>query len=54
LLFDKDIRRGRQAIWACHARLVFVTKYRRGVFTNAMLIICEQTMREILLRPSAY
>ena len=41
-----DIRRGRHATWACHAHLVFVTKYRRGVFTDAMLTTCEQTMRE--------
>ena len=25
---------------------MFVTKYRRGVFTDAMLTTCEQTMRE--------
>ena len=26
--------------------MVFVTKYRRGVFTGAMLTTCERTMRE--------
>ena len=41
-----DIRRGRHAVWACHAHLVFVTKYRRGVFTSSMLATCEQIMRE--------
>ena len=30
-----------------HAHLVFVTKYRRKVFTNAMLTYCENTMREV-------
>ena len=28
-----------------HAHLVFVTKYRRPVFTDAMLTYCEHTMR---------
>jgi putative transposase len=27
--------------------LVFVTKYRRGVFDSAMLDACEQTMRDV-------
>ena len=30
-----------------HAHLVFVTKYRRGVFTDAMLTFTERTMREV-------
>jgi putative transposase len=30
-----------------HAHLVFVTKYRRKVFTDAMLTYCETTMREV-------
>ena len=30
-----------------HAHLVFVTKYRRAVFTDAMLTYTEQTMREV-------
>lgn len=30
-----------------HAHLVFVTTYRRTVFTNAMLTYCENTMREV-------
>jgi len=28
-----------------HANLVFVPKYRRPVFTDAMLTFCERTMR---------
>jgi putative transposase len=30
-----------------HAHLVFVTKYRRPVFTDAMLTFCEHTMRGV-------
>lgn len=30
-----------------HAHLVFVPKYRRAVFTDAMLTHTEQTMREV-------
>jgi putative transposase len=30
-----------------HAHLVFVTKYRRQVFTDAMLTYCESTMRAV-------
>ena len=44
---DDPIRRGRHAVWDCHAHLVFVTKYRRGVFTDAILDDCEQIMRDV-------
>ena len=30
-----------------HVHLVFVTRYRRGVLDDAMLIRCEQVMREV-------
>jgi len=40
------IRRGRHAVWDCHAHLVFVTKYRRGALTKAMLATCEETMAD--------
>lgn len=30
-----------------HAHLVFVTKYRRRVFTNAMLTFIEHTLRQV-------
>jgi putative transposase len=33
----KDIRTGRHCVFRMHAHLVFVTKYRRGVFTKAVL-----------------
>lgn len=30
-----------------HVHLVFVTKYRRGVFTDEMLTRCEEIMRKV-------
>ena len=41
------IRRGRHAIWDCHVHLVFVTKYRRGALTDAILADCEKVMRAV-------
>ena len=34
---NNDIRRGRHCVFMMHAHLVFVTKYRRGVFTKEIL-----------------
>lgn len=34
---DNDIRQGRHCVFNLHVHLVFVTKYRRGVFTKAIL-----------------
>ena len=34
---NNDIRRGRHCVFALHVHLVFVTKYRRGVFTQEVL-----------------
>jgi putative transposase len=34
---SNDYRRGRHGVFALHAHLVFVTKYRRKVFTAAIL-----------------
>jgi putative transposase len=34
---DNDYRRGRHCVFALHAHLVFVTKYRRKVFSKDML-----------------
>lgn len=34
---ENDIRRGRHCVFLIHAHLVFVTKYRHGVFTQAIL-----------------
>ncbi|MET7332807.1 IS200/IS605 family transposase [Nonomuraea sp. NPDC005650] len=44
---NPDVRTGRQVVHHLHADLVFVTKYRRGAFTDPMLIRCEQIMREV-------
>lgn len=41
------IRRGRHAIWDLHAHLVFVTKYRRGALSPAVLMDCERIMGEV-------
>ena len=40
-------RRARHSVSLPHAHLVFVTKYRRAVFADAMLTFCEQTMRGV-------
>lgn len=42
-----DIRTGRHAVWDCHAHLVFVTKYRRGALTEAILVDCEKIMTKV-------
>ncbi len=34
---SNDIRTGRHCVFNLHVHLVFVTKYRRGVFTKAIL-----------------
>ena len=34
---SKDLRTGRTCVFLMHVHLVFVTKYRRGVFTKAAL-----------------
>jgi len=40
-------RRARHSVSLLHDHLVFVTKYRRAAFTDAMLTFCEQTMRAV-------
>ena len=37
MLKSTDLRRGRTCIFALHVHLVFVTKYRRNVFTKVIL-----------------
>ncbi|TQJ92912.1 IS200/IS605 family transposase [Streptomyces sp. SLBN-31] len=44
---NPEIRTGRHVIYNLHAHLVFVTKYRRGVFDDTMLKRCEEIMREV-------
>ncbi|MDR0478317.1 MAG: IS200/IS605 family transposase [Burkholderiaceae bacterium] len=34
---DNELRHGRHCVFLMHVHLVFVTKYRRGVFTKAIL-----------------
>jgi putative transposase len=38
---NEDIRRGRSCVFALHVHLVFVTKYRRKVFTSEHLTYLE-------------
>jgi putative transposase len=40
-------RRAPHSVSLLHAHLVFVTKYRRPVFTGETLIFCENTMRTV-------
>jgi putative transposase len=40
-------RRARHSVSLLHAHLVFVTKYRRPVFTDAMLTFTEHTLRGV-------
>jgi putative transposase len=42
-----DVRRGRSVVHTLHAHLVFVTKYRRGAFTDEILTRCEKIMCEV-------
>jgi putative transposase len=35
---NNDIRHGRSCVFLMHVHLIFVTKYRRGVFTKEILI----------------
>ncbi|MFG2673876.1 MULTISPECIES: IS200/IS605 family transposase [unclassified Streptomyces] len=44
---DPDVRRGNHVVFNLHVHLVFVTKYRRGVFNDDMLTRCEEIMRDV-------
>ncbi|MCK9930827.1 IS200/IS605 family transposase [Frankia sp. Mgl5] len=44
---DDGYRRGRHVVSALHVHLVFVTKYRRGVFNAEMIERCAQIMRDV-------
>ncbi|TMR98333.1 IS200/IS605 family transposase [Nonomuraea basaltis] len=44
---ELEYRRGRHVVSALHVHLVFVTKYRRNVFDDAMLRRCEEIMIEV-------
>lgn len=43
----KDIRTGRHCVFNLHVHLVFVTKYRRGVFTSAILENLKSIFSEV-------
>lgn len=44
---DREIRKGRHCVHELSAHLVFVTKYRRNVFTEPMLTRCEEILRDV-------
>ena len=44
---DRDVRTGRHCVFALHAHLVFVTKYRHPVFTAIHLDRMEAIMRAV-------
>ena len=44
---SNDIRTGRHCVFNLHVHLVFVTKYRRGVFTNAILADMRLVMASV-------
>jgi REP-associated tyrosine transposase len=43
----EDIRTGRHCVFALHAHLVFVTKFRHEVFTGTHLSRMEEIMRDV-------
>ena len=47
---NPDIRRGRSVVYTLHAHLVFTPKYRRAVFTDTILVRCEEIMRDVCAR----
>lgn len=47
MAIDTDIRTGRHCVFALHAHLVFVTKYRKRVFTSAALDILKEVMQKV-------
>lgn len=42
-----DLRRGRSCVFLLHVHLVFVTKYRRGVFTKASLADLREIFQSV-------
>ena len=45
-----ELRRGRTCVFMMHVHLVFVTKYRRKIFTNEILADLKQVFSNICLR----
>jgi putative transposase len=44
---ENEIRTGRHCVFSIHAHLVFVTKYRKRVFTSASLDILKEVMQKV-------
>ena len=44
---SNQIRTGRHCVFALHAHLVFVTKYRKRVFTSEALDILKEVMQKV-------
>ncbi|WP_328541270.1 MULTISPECIES: IS200/IS605 family transposase [unclassified Streptomyces] len=44
---NPDVRTGRHVVYNLHVHLVFVTKYRRKAFTDAMLTRTEEIMHDV-------
>lgn len=44
---NQDIRHGRHCVFILHIHLVFVTKYRRDVFTKAILDDLKETFASV-------
>ncbi|WP_406357622.1 IS200/IS605 family transposase [Streptomyces sp. NBC_01635] len=43
----QEIRTGRHCVFVMHVHLVFVTKFRHGVFTDDHLVRMEEIMRSV-------
>ncbi len=44
---SSDLRTGRHCVFLLHAHLVFVTKYRKGIFTKEILEDMKQCMSKV-------
>jgi REP-associated tyrosine transposase len=44
---SKDLRRGRTCVFALHVHLVFVTKFRRKVFTKEILVYTREIFKSV-------
>jgi putative transposase len=44
---SKDLRRGRTCVFALHVHLVFVTKFRRKVFTKEILVQTREIFKSV-------
>lgn len=47
MAIENEIRAGRHCVFAIHAHLVFVTKYRKRVFTSESLDILKEVMKKV-------